>query len=64
MVTHASEAHFPADTVKLVGGMAVDMLPLLHVDTSDLVSLELHIPGGAPHSGSLTSILAEVLSLV
>ena len=62
--TPGAEIDSPAFPIGLVRGMAMQMLPLLHVDASDFVTLHLRVPWGAPHERSTGCTRAEVLTLV
>ena len=64
VVTPVAELDRPAVAISLIRRVAVHMLPLLHEDASDLVTLELSVPRAAPDVGSSGGERAQVLTLV
>ena len=64
VVSPASEADFPADSIKFVCRVAMNMLSLLHVNASNFVTLFLFFPWGGPGCSTPTSFHIKLLSFV
>ena len=64
MVAPGSKIDGPAMARSLVRWVAVHVLPLSHVDASNLVTLHLGVPWATPNNTSLTSFHVQLLTLV
>ena len=64
MVSNGTKVNGPALTISLVRGVAVHVLPLLHVDAGDLVAMGLHLPRAAIHKAALACFHVQFSTLV
>ena len=60
----AAKINRPTDTIELIRWVAVQMLPLAHVDASDLVALSLAFPWRHPDVSALAGLDVELLTLI